>query len=104
MSIRPVDMQTLLPRTHEVGRQQHSAEMQPQVMQHALSARAQERSAQERRQVRQKDPAEQAAIREDRRRGGGQGRSRKESESEQKERKAGSKGPEAPGNRLDVKL
>lgn len=106
MSIRSVDLQTMIPRLTETSRQQHNADSQPFVVQHAAAAEAQERSARSQRQVSEKPQPEKASIRKDRE-GNGQQAAGKGPEPRHKRREpeAGSKPAERQwGNRLDVKV
>lgn len=105
MTVRLVDMQTMVPRLTEASRLQHNSDVQPQVAQHAQAAQGQQRVERQQRQVIQRSPTEQATVARDGRQGGGgaggqhlpQRRPKSEAHGEEPA------GPR-PGNRLDVKL
>lgn len=104
MTLRPVDMQTMLPRLNEASRIQHNAEQQPFAVQHAQAAEAQAKAERARQQVLQKEAADHLSWQQDGgRKGGGPG------EEKQQRGKAKKPAPESPadparGRRLDVKL
>lgn len=106
MSVRPVDLLTMLPRLGEAGRLQHNAETQPFVAQHAAAAQSVDKAIKERQQVHHREPAEEGTIRQDAKQKhsdqSGQQRSRKGKDRSQVDEKPAR--PPRPGNRLDVKL
>jgi len=104
MSVRPVDVLTMLPRLNEASRLQANAETQPFVAQHAATTLAVDKAIKERQQVHERKAAGEATIRQDAKQKnseqGGQQRPRKDRGlAEQKPAPS----PQ-PGNRLDVKL
>ena len=107
MTVRPVDMQTLLPRLNEAGRMQHATDRQPQVVQQVQAAQGRAQAEHAQQQVLQKPSAGQVAIRQDGKGKGSQGDSR-DGKQPSKERpqqapEAERSGPTA-GHRLDVKV
>ena len=105
MTLRPVDMQTMLPRLNEASRMQHNAEQQPIAAQHAQTTEAQTKAERARQQVLHKDAADQAAWQQE----SGRQRGRQGDRKERQSRAEKQQGPELPadpalGRRLDVKL
>jgi hypothetical protein len=109
MTVRAVDMQTMLPRLSEAGRPHAQAEAQPALTQHAQTARVAAQAERAQHQVSQKASPEQKGVRPD---GGGQGKGGRERGNGQRpgaRRDAEKSGQEAQadsgvGRRLDVKL
>lgn len=105
MTVRAIDMITLVPRAGEVGRAQQQSLQHAHVFQHAQAAQQLERAKRAQQQVAEKAPAEQAQVRKDG--GGGQGAPGERRESR---RRAAATAPgDAPtppgvGQRLDVKI
>lgn len=105
MSVRSVDVQTMIPRLTENSRQQQNAEAAPFVAQHALTAQSHERAVRRQHQVNHKAPADQAAVRRDREGDGKQGGGREPQERPQrKEPETKAKSQRQWGNRLDVRI
>lgn len=105
MTIRAVDMQTLIPRLTENSRQQQHAEALPFVAQHAATAQSQERAARSQHQVNHKAPADQAGIRRDREGNGKQSGGREqEGRGQQRAPQQKAKSERPCGNRLDVRI
>lgn len=106
MTVRAVDMQTMIPRLNEASKLQHQADQQPQLAQHAQTLAAQARVERAQHQVNAKMPAEHAEIRKD---GGGQGSG---GGGAQPQARKGRKEPAAKeqpaepglGHKLDVKV
>ncbi|HYF95554.1 MAG TPA: hypothetical protein VD969_25355 [Symbiobacteriaceae bacterium] len=105
MTVRAVDMQTMIPRLNEASRLQHQAEQQPQMAQHVQTAVAQARVERAQHQVNSKIPVEHAAINKD---GGGKsgGGGRQGAGKNRRDGGAGEQHPAEPGlgHRLDVKV
>ncbi len=106
MTIRSVDLQTMIPRLTESSRQQANADVAPLAAQHVAAAHAQERAARSQHQVLHKAPADQAGIRKDREGNGQQQAGGREPEARQGGKEPEKKGqPERRwGNRLDVRV
>jgi DNA-binding protein H-NS len=108
MTVRAVDMQTMLPRLAEAGRLQQQVDAQPALTQHAQTAQVAAKAERAQHQVNQKASAEQTPVRKD---GGGRGGS---GGGPPGERPGGRRPPAEPakelsvepglGHRLDVKL
>ncbi|HWI62390.1 MAG TPA: hypothetical protein VNT75_11165 [Symbiobacteriaceae bacterium] len=108
MTVRAVDMQTMIPRLNEASRLQHQAEQQPQLAQHVRTAVEQARVERAQSQVNAKMPTEHATtVKRD---GGGQsgGGGGQPQPRARKDGKAGAKEqqPTEPGrgHKLDVKV
>lgn len=103
MTVRPVDMLTMLPRLTEAGRLQHVNDQRPAVLQHVMNAQGQNRTERQLKQVNQKSSAEQAGIQRD---GGrrNQQPDQEQRERNKKEQEKGAPGEPGLGSRLDVKL
>ena len=65
MSIRPADMQLLIPRSAEVNRTEHTDARRPEVMQQQFSATLQKRVEQDQQQVLQTYRPEQDPVDKD---------------------------------------
>lgn len=105
MTVRAVDMQTMIPRLNEASKLQHQAEQQPQVAQHSQAAAMQARVERAQHQVTQKAPAEQAAIHKDGGKGSGGQPEREKKKPAAKADPAKSQDVEpGVGHRLDVKI
>lgn len=102
MTIRAIDMQTMLPRLNEAGRTQQQLDQQPQVAQHAQAVTAQQKAELARRQIQQKSGSERLAGRQHggSREDGGKGQTGNRKPSATKEEGL----PEEHGHRLDVKI
>lgn len=105
MTVRAVDMQTMLPRLTEAGRAHSQEQQHPAVVQHAQTAQVQARAERAQSQVNEKSPVEQAAVHKDGSKGAGGGQPQPERRPRQKagEKEAGAPEP-GVGRRLDVKL
>lgn len=105
MTVRAVDMQTMIPRLNEVSRIQAQAEVQPHVAQHAHAQVVQGQAQRAQQQVRQTAQAQQGKVRQEgeRRQGGQQPQARSGGKEQSRQ---GQEAPAQPGvgNRLDVKL
>jgi len=105
MTVRAVDMQTMIPRLNEASRLQHQAEQQPQLAQHAQTLVAQARTERAQHQVNAKMPAEHATLEKDGRSpGGGGGQSRARKDGKQSAGKEAQPAEPGLGHRLDVKV
>lgn len=105
MTVRPVDMVTMLPRLTEASRLQHHNDSQPFVALHALTAQAAEKAVRDQQSVQQRTSAEQAEIHKDSSGSGGQEEqptSRRDRRQEQPQ-EAAATDPQR-GHRLDVKI
>lgn len=106
VTVRAVDMQTMIPRLTEASRQQQQADSRPQVMQHNQTAVVQAQTERAQQAVFHKPQAEQGTVHRD---GGNKGGSGGEGQPRQPRRQkaeAGREGPVEPGrgHRLDVKV
>ena len=105
MTVRAVDLQTMIPRLNEASRLQQQAELAPQMAQHAQTLAEQARAREAQNQVKAKADVENARIRKDGRGQGGGGQP-----GAGKERKSPASEPQKPalepgrGHKLDVKL
>lgn len=104
MTIRPIDMQTLIPRASEVSRVQHIRESQTSAQQQIAQAQVRVQAEQSQRQVMEsRDTAQGTGVHPD-----GRGRSAKEQTPRRRSRgKADTPNVvEEPGKgrRLDIKL
>ncbi len=106
MSVRPVDLLTMLPRLGEASRLQHNAQTQPFVAQHAAAVQFVDKAIKERQQVHQRSPVEEATIRQDAKEKSSGGREQQRSRKGKDREPVASmpSQPPRPGNRLDVKL
>lgn len=106
MTVRAVDMQTMIPRLNEASRQQHQTDTRPQVMQHNQTAVMQAQTERAQQAVMHKPQAEQGTVRRDGGQKGGGGQSGEGRQSRQQQKEAGREGPVEPGRglRLDVKV
>lgn len=106
MTVRAIDMITLLPRVGEVARGLQQGEQQPHILQHAQALQQQERAKRAQAQVAEKAPAEQAQVRKDG--GGGQGAPGERRESRRRAaaepQKEGPAAAPGVGQRLDIKI
>lgn len=102
MTIRAIDMQTMLPRLNEAGRTQQQLDQQPLVAQHAQAVTAQQKAELARQQIQQKSESERLTGRQqgDGRQNGGKGHTGKRARSADKDEGL----PEDRGHRLDVKV
>jgi hypothetical protein len=106
VTVRAIDMITMLPRTGEAGRMQQQSQMHPHLQQQAQSAQEQARAQRAQSQVARKPEAEQASVRKD---GGGRQGGGGQQPRHPRQAPAGEGGQEPPaepgvGRRLDVKL
>lgn len=105
MTVRGVDMQTMIPKLTEASRMQHQAEQQANVAQHGQAAQLQAQAQRAQQQVAHRDPSGKVAARKD---GQGQGGGRDRGEQQPRRGKAeeAKQPPAEPGlgTRLDVKL
>jgi hypothetical protein len=103
MTLRPVDMQTLIPRSGEVSRSQHVRETQPRTEQQQAEMQTRMLVDQAMRQVNQTEVMEKSTVNPDGRGpgGGAEGERRRRRAPEQKPDEVKEPGK---GNRLDVKL
>lgn len=104
MTIRPVDLQTLIPRSSEVSRVQHSRESQPGMQQQVAQAQIRLQAEQNQRQVVQsKETAHEAGVNPDGR-GGASGEQRRRRRSAAKAEAAEVVEEPGKGTRLDIKV
>lgn len=103
MSVRPVEMLTMMPRLNEAGRLHHNAEVSPYAAQHAAAVQAAEKSLRDQQQVQHGQAADKAIIRKepDKQGGGGQ---RQGATPEQRHNARPQPKGKAPTGRLDVKI
>lgn len=102
MTVRPIDVVTMLPRVHESGRLQQQHDQSPVTAQHVAALQGLQRSAREMQQVHQKARTDGAMVQKDgSRNGGARQEQRRRAEPAAKETE-----PPQPrsGHRLDVKL
>lgn len=110
MTVRAVDMQTMIPRVGEVGRMQQEAQTRPLALQHVQTALVQSAAERAQHQVGEKPAPQKVAARKDGDGGEGQGGARREPQGRRAKGQAGqepkAEAPRQPGlgQRLDVKL
>lgn len=106
MTVRAVDMQTMIPRLNEASRMQQQAELAPQMASHAQALAEQARAREAQNQVKAKLNVEHGTIRRDGKGPGGGGGQ----QGAGKERKSAAQGEQRPapepgrGHKLDVKI
>lgn len=105
MTLKAVDMQTMIPRLNEASRMQQQAELAPQMASHAQALAEQVRAREAQSQVKAKLNVGRAMIR-----GDGKGQSGGGQPGAGKERKNAPPGEQKPalepglGHKLDVKI
>lgn len=102
MTIRAIDMQTMLPRLNEAGRTQQQIDRQPHVAQHVQLVTAQQEAERARQQIQQKSESERPSGQQHSKgqSHGGQEKAPKRDQSGEKEEAR----LEERGHRLDVKV
>lgn len=95
MTVRSVDLQTMIPRTGEAGRIQHARENLAGAAQQAGTVKVKQQDDRKRRQVTGSKEAEKLRVSPDGRNGSGGGAKRSKDEPE---------GEPGKGGRLDVKV
>lgn len=103
MTVRPVDMLTMIPRLNEANRAQHEGEQHRLANQQLQAALAPVKAAREQQQVQKKRNAEHGSVQQD---GGRRGDARQNGKSDGAPRQQAKEKPEEPGSghRLDVKV
>jgi hypothetical protein len=107
MTVRPVDLQTLIPRSGEVGRIQQVRDNESAVAQHQAAAQFRVRSEEGATRVAEMPTPEKAQVQTD---ADGKGRKDRQERARrsgrQHEDRSGQPGPAEPGKglRLDIKL
>lgn len=99
MTIKAVDMHTMLPRLNEAGRLQQNSEQQGRLGQHAQAVGAQQRAQQASQQVQARPSSGHVENRKE-----GSGGKKGETGPRQQRKSQGDPEPETRSGRLDVKV
>jgi len=105
MTVRAVDMQTMIPRLNEASRMQHHNDQQPSVASQAQAATLQQRAERAQQQVTQKSNAGKASIQKDGKGQGGGAQAQQQGKGQAKgQAEQGGQGKPRSVTRLDVKV